>query len=427
MVGLNEVSRSQQAKPPLLIRSARQLLTLRGAPGLRRGPTLSQLGIIEDGALLIADGKIAAVGPSRRLENLSEARGARTIDAGGRVVMPGLVDCHAMLISGPAIFGTLPTEEAAQEASAASTQSVEDSSGPRLKVEAMKMIRVAARHGTTTLEAKQGYGFTEAAEVKALRALAKVNRQPVEIIGTLLAGRLPPEFSSPAGYFSWMSEVVLPRVCQRGLARFADVVMDPESGFQAADAAGWLRTARAAGLAVKMHTHRRRPSDSLALALELEAFSVDHLNCIRDGEVRALASANTAAVLLPAPVFHTGKTPYAPGRAMADQGVPIALGSGFDHNECPIISMQVVISLACRFLGLAPEEAIVAATANGACAVGLGDRLGTLEYGKDADVLLLNVEDYRALAHYHGHNLVAMTLKCGEVVHKQGEVKPLES
>lgn len=403
----------------LLVRGARQLLTLRGSSGPRRGPALRELGLIPDGALLIREGAIVAVGPSRRVENLAEARAAREIDASGRVVLPGFVDSHTHLVAGPA-----RVPEADGPSPPVTGEALRAVPATRLRLEARRLLAALLRHGTTTLEAKSGASGDQTGELKILRVLAALNERPLEISATCLVGRrLPLEHcGKPDDYEEWMCARLLPKIRRRRLARFVDVTCSP-GGLTAAHASRCLETARRLGFRLKAHAEQASHDGLARLAVEHGASSADHLTYAKEEDVRLLAASNTVATLLPGADGPSGAERLPPARALIDAGAAVDLATGFNPESPSPYSMQMVTALACSRLGMSAAEAVAAGTINGAHALGVAERVGSLETGKQADLLVLDAPDYRDMAYHSGGNLVALVLKRGEVLYRQGGVK----
>jgi imidazolonepropionase len=399
-----------------LIRGARQLLTLRGDAGPRRGADLGELGIVPNGAVLIKDGMVVDAGPARRIEKLPAARSAREIDASGRVVMPGFVDSHTHLVFGRPrlvdfemrIAGASYAEIAAAGGGIlSSVAAVRGMSAALLEAQARDSLAAMARHGTTTVEAKSGYALDEAGELKTLRLFAKLN-----VVPTYLGAHIPPpEYRGKAdAYIDWMAAEMLPKIRRRKLARFVDIYCD-NGAFTLAQSRRYLDQARRLGFGLKIHAEQFARTGAAHLAVEMEAVSADHLEQAGEEDIRALAGSNTIATLLPGSVFHLGLRTYAPVRALIEAGAAVALATDFNPGTSPTYSMQMVLSLACTEMRMSPAEAIAAATINGAHALRMADRTGSLEPGKQGDILILNVQDYRELPYYFGTNNVHMTIK----------------
>src|ERR1700691_2412422 len=404
-----------------LVRNARQLLTLRGDSGPRRGAALRDLGMVPNGAVLIKDGIVVGAGPARRIEKLPAARRAREIDAAGRVVMPGFVDSHTHLVFGRPrlvdyemrLAGASYAEIAAAGGGIlSSVAAVRGMSAAQLEAQARDSLAAMARHGATTVEAKSGYALDEAGELKTLRVLAKLN-----VVPTYLGAHIPPpEYRGKAdAYIDWMAAEMLPQIRRRKLARFVDIYCD-DSAFTLDQSRRYLDCARRLGFGLKIHAEQFARTGAARLAVELDAASADHLEQAGEEDIRALAQSNTIATLLPGSVFHLGLSTYAPARPLIEAGAAVALATDFNPGTSPTYSMQMVLSLACTEMRMSPAEAIAAATINGAHAILCADRVVSLEHGKQADLLLLNVSDYRELPYYFGVNNVHVTMKRGVVL-----------
>jgi len=404
----------------LLLRGARQLLTLRGPSGPRRGAAMADLGIIENGAVLIDGDRVAQVGPSRRIENLVEAVGAAELDVSGKVVMPGFVDSHTHLVYGPSRLTDYEIrlagrgyEEIAQAGGGilASMNAVRTWAAPRLERQAEVAMSYAERHGTTTIEAKSGYGLDAASEVKALKVAANVGAVPT----FLGAHAVPPEFEGRADdYIDWLIAELMPQIARRKLARFADVYCD-RNAFSLEQAQRYLEAAQRHGFLLKLHANQFAALGAAGLGVQMGAVSVDHLEVIGRDEIELLARSQTMATLLPGSVFHLGLDRYAPARALIDEGAAVALATDFNPGTSPTCSMPMVLSLACARMRMTPAEAITAATINGAHALKMGGEVGSLEPGKRADIVVVDLDDYRELPYYFGVNHVQWTIKRGEL------------
>ena len=400
----------------LLIRGARQLLTLRGRKGPRRGAAFRDLGIIPGGALLVRDGVVVEAGPARRVENLAAARPAEAVEAGGRVVMPSFVDCHThMVFAGLA----LDRFEARLHGEGVDSQDVPAEAAvrpvhttSRLTHRAALRLNRMVRHGSTTIGVKSGYGAGEAEETKILRAARALRTGPADVVPSLLAGKVV------RGPMDYLCDELLPGLARRRLIRMADLVCDP-ARYTTTDMRRYLRAARALRLGVSLHAGQCSIAEAVRLGDEEGAWSVTPMEGCPESAVAALAESQVVATLLPGPAFHRGGCGLPPARALIDRGAAVALATGFSPDVSPTFSMQMAISLACSQMRMTPAEAIVAATINGAHALGLGNRTGSLEPGKAADLLLLNVSDYREAPFVFGANHVHRVYRRGEPVYDE--------
>jgi imidazolonepropionase len=376
----------------------------------RRGPELrDHLGLIANGALIIADGQIAAVGPYGELR--SQILRSTDIDAGGRCVTPGFVDAHTHLV-----FAGTRADEFEKRIAGATYQEIAAAGGGILRT--VKLTRAASedellagarrhrdwmlRGGTTTLEAKSGYGLDRDTELKMLRVLRRLNEEgPARIVPTLLAAHtVPPEFALCRGeYVRWIADELIPEVAAAGLARYCDAFCD-DHAFSVEEARTVLGSAKAHGLGIRVHAEQFRPGTGAALAAELSAGTADHLETATDEALIRLRDAGVQPVLLPGSVFALGRTQYPPARRMVELGLAVVLATDFNPGSSPVPSIPFMLSLACVQMGLSPAEALSAATINAACSVGLGDRAGSLERGKQADFLIHEFSDYRELAYF---------------------------
>lgn len=405
------------------------MLTLRGqAP--RRGKALANLGILKDGAVLVRDGLIAAVGNRAKVEALPEARAAEKLDVGGRVVLPGFVDSHTHLIHAGSraeeyklkIQG-VSYEEIARKGGGIlnSVKKLRAASPDRLKQRARAALREFAAYGTTTVEAKSGYGLDAASELKILdlhRELAA--EQSLDIVSTFLGAHVvPAEYrnkpSGPDEYVALLVDRLIPEVAGQKLAEFCDVFCD-RGAFSREQSWQILDAGKRYGLTPRLHAEQLTRTGATQLAVELGAASCDHLEQINRADIRALAKSKTVATLLPGCDFHLGLKRYAPARALIEAGAIVSLGSDYNPGTSPTLSMPMILSLACTQLRMAPAEALTAATINAAYALRRHKQVGSLEPGKFADIAVFEVEDYQEIPYYFGVNKCWMTLKKGQVI-----------
>ena len=390
---------------------------MRGPQEARRGSFLNDPGLILDGSVLIRDGLVQEVGPTRRVENLKAARDAVEISAAGHVVMPGFVDSHTHLAFPPPGWAHTDT--------ASPLNAVKTSSARSIANQLRKCLRAMARHGTTTVEVKSGCGGGPRAELKLLRALSLAGHDPVDVVATfLLCMPVPTEGPDPAeAAVEWACEELLPLLHRRRLAQFADIEWSPVESRQRL-IRRYLGTAARLGLGCRVHADGDGSQEAAALAFDLRIAGIDHLEKIAVGELGRTVASGPVITLLPGLAFHRGGRP-APARALLEAGAAVALGSNFNRSESPMLNMQAVVSLACRELGMTPAEALVAATINGAHALGRAATAGSIEHGKPADLILCNVSDFRELGYHSGMNLVHLTMKRGEFIYQEGDVAPL--
>jgi len=389
---------------------------MRGPREARRGSFLGETGLIADGSVLIRDGRVEEVGLTRRVENLKAARGAIEISAAGRIVVPGFVDAHTHLAFPPP--GWTPADAALP------LNALKASTAKSAAAQMRHYLQAMARHGTTTVEVKTGCGGGQSAELKLLRALSLLRHDPVDIVPTFLLS-LPGAGDGPAAAEAAVASAcgeLLPLLRRRCLAQFADVEWSPAESRQPL-LRRYLQTAARLGFACRLHAEGDGARQAVELACDLRLAGVDHLETIAPADVVRLA-AGPIVTLLPGQAFHIGCRP-APARALIDAGAAIALGSNFNRSTSPMLNMQTVVSLAVREMRLTPAEALLAATINGAHALGCAAAAGSIEHGKPADLVVFNVSDYRELGHYSGMNLVHLTMKRGEFIYQEGAVAPL--
>ncbi|MGO9228723.1 MAG: amidohydrolase family protein [Bryobacteraceae bacterium] len=390
---------------------------MRGPWEPRRGSLLNDPGLISDGSVLIRNGLVEEVGPTRRVENLKAARGAIEIGAAGRVVMPGFVDSHTHLAFPPA--GLARTD------SASALNGVKTSTGRSLATQMRNTLQTMARHGTTTVEAKTACGGGQSGALKLLRALSLVKQDPVDVVATFLLC-LPAPSDGPDGAeaaVEWACEELLPVLHRRRLAQFADIEWSAGKARRRL-IRRYLETAARLGLGCRVHADGDGPGEAVALGCELRVAGIDHLESIMTGDFGEMLASGPVLTLLPGLAFHRGSRP-APARDLIDAGAAVALGSDFNRSDSPMLNMQTVVSLACREMGLTPAEALVAATFNSACALGCANIAGSIEHGKPADLIVCNISDYREFGYHSGVNWVHLTMKRGKFIYQEGAVAPL--
>lgn len=397
-------------------------------PAPRRGSALAELGIIRDAALLIRAERIAAVGPRRRVERMRGAKLARKLDLNGRVVSPGFVDSHTHLIhpASRAVEYEQRIRGATYEQIARAGGGIVNSvaklrrmPGKELKARAAVFLREFAAYGTTTLEAKSGYGLDLANELKILEVQRDLQgEQPVEIVSTFLGAHVvPPRYRGKADDFAeQVATKWIPHVAAAGLAEFCDVFCD-RGAFTVPQARRILTVGKAHGLVPRIHSEQLARTGATRLAIELEAASADHLDKINRADIQKLAASDVTATLLPGCSFHLGLAQYAPARQLIDAGAIVALATDFNPGTSPTVNMQMILSLACTQMRMTPAEAIAAATINPAYSLRRSDRIGSLEVGKYADFAAFDVADYREIPYYFGMNRCVLTMKRGEIIH----------
>jgi imidazolonepropionase len=387
-----------------------QLVTLAGPARPRTGAELRELAIINDAALLIEDARITAAGPYSELRSQIPPD-VTIIDANQRCVTPGFVDAHTHLV-----FAGNRAAEFEQRIAGATYQQIAAAGGGILGTVALtraatedELLTAARRHrdwmlrsGTTTIEAKSGYGLDRDTELKMLRVIASLNEEgPARIVPTLLAAHtVPPEYKDRrADYVHFVSEELIPEVARLGLAKYCDAFCD-DHAFTVEETRTVLSAAREHGLKLRLHAEQFRSGTGADLAAELGATTADHLETVTEATLQHLRAAGTQPVLLPGSVFALSRTQYPPARKMIDAGLAIVLATDFNPGSSPVPSMPFMLSLACLEMRLSPAEALTAATINAAHSLGLGDKIGSLEAGKQADFVLHEFPDYRELAYF---------------------------
>lgn len=407
---------------------ASQLLTLRHSAnaGPRRGKQMSELGLIADGAVLIDDGKIVAAGTTdevSRHELLRSSAEVEEIDCRGKVVLPGFVDSHThpaftapRLVDFEKRISGANYEEIAAAGGGirASLRGVRESSMQELAAHVLRALEEMAAHGTTTVEAKSGYGLSFDAEMKSLEAIAAAaSRWRGTVAATLLGAHVvAPEYrDNPDEYVRIVCQEMIPEAAGRKLAEFVDVFCE-RGAFSMEQSRRILRAGVELGLGVRVHVCQLTPAQ-LAPLLEFHPASLDHMDFVADADLAPLAKTDTVATLLPAANYFLGLPSFPPARKLIDAGVAVAIATDYNPGTAPTPSMPFVLSAACTHMKMSPAEAITAATYNGACALRLQSRKGSLEPGKDADIAIFDATDYRELGYWFGVNRCWKTVISG--------------
>ena len=385
---------------------------------------MNSIGLIEDGAVLIINGIIAAVGPTRRVENLAEARNAIDLNASGHVVMPAFVDPHAHLMGGASLVDRDDNEilergfmdfDRPRRAAFAAGQ-IGRTPAKTIEHRTQKLLQLFVRHGSLTIEAKSGYGLSEGAETKLLKIIGRCNGEMTTIIPTFFvpAESYAAAASTRTQYVTWLASDFLPRLTKKRLIRFVDVDCDVDEGGRA-DVFTIMQAASASQLPLKVHTDGHH-TESLEAAIQHHAASIDGLHRVNAESARNVAATPTVATIIPGDAIHGDADAPAPARMLIDAGVAVAVASGFHHYRTTTYNMQSVISLACSQMNMTTAEAISAATINAAHACCIASQTGSLQFGKDADLLILAVSDYREISYYFGVNQVQLAMKRGQTI-----------
>lgn len=410
----------------LLLTHAAQLLTLAGPDRARRGAELGELGLVRDGAVLIERDRILRAGPTEevardlpRLQSRLEEHDCR-----GSLVAPGLCDSHTHLV-----FAAPRLEDYERRLSGASYAEIAAAGGgirssvARLRAaaeadlaeQAAGWMRAARRHGTTTIEVKTGYGLDFGAEAKSLRAAAQAAAEVgVDAPRTFLGAHVAPGGITRDAYVRSVAEAMTPAFTDPAFParpEFADAFCDP-AGFTLAECRHVLGAASQHGLRIKLHAEQFAHSGGIGLGIELGAVSVDHLDAATAADAQLLARSETVATLIPGANFFLGQ-PYPPARMLVQAGAAVALATDFNPGTCPILSLPLVMSLACSGMGFTPAEAWTAATINGAAALARAAVCGSLAPGKRADLAVFAVDDFRAVPYFAGHNACRAVVQQG--------------
>ena len=396
----------------LAVINCSQVVTLSGARRSRTGGDLRQLAITEDGGLFVRGDRIEAAGRRKQIESLIDAD-CEVIDAGRRVVMPGFVDAHTH----PVFAGNRANEFEQRTAGATYREIAARGGGIRSTVRATRNASISelvksGRHygewflrgGTTTVEAKSGYGLTLEDELKILRAIRRLDEEtPLNYVPTFLGAHdIPSEYKSRRHmYVNLVINEMLPRVAQEKLAEYCDVFCETDV-FTTEETWQILSAARCHGLGLRLHADQLSLSGGAKLAAELNAATADHLEHTDIEGIQALKAAKVQPVLLPGAVYALGSNRYPPARQMIEAGLAVVLATDFNPGSSPTPSMPAILSIACTQMKMTPAEAITASTINAAYSLGRGDEIGSLEKGKRADFVIHDCEDYRELPYFFG-------------------------
>lgn len=419
----------------ILINNANEVLTMESDVKLpRRREQMSELGLKTEVSVLIEGDRIAMIAPLDEIkqEYPHLVSDAEVIDAQGKIVMPGLVDCHTHLVHG----GTREHELNMRLAGRSymdimnagggihyTTTKTREASFDDLYDKTVQHLNEFLRHGVTTVEAKSGYGLDLENELKQLYVVKKLQEEHVvDIVSTFMgAHAVPKEFKGNEDEFvKIIIEQMIPKVAELGLAEFNDVFCE-KGVFTPAQSRLILEAGKAYGLTPKIHADEIEPYEGAELAAEVGAISAEHLLVASDEGIAAMAKAGTIAVLLPGTAFFL-RAPYARGRLMVDSGVPVAISTDFNPGSSPTISLPFIQNLACMNMGMTMEEVLCATTINAAHAIKRADQVGTLEKGKQADLLILDVPNYKQLQYFYGMNHTDTVIKAGNVVVKGGSL-----
>jgi len=411
----------------LAVLHASQLVTLAGPKRFRVGAKMSALAIIQDGGMLIREGKIDAVGSSDEIEKT--AGDVKIVDAGGRVVLPGFVDAHTHVVFAGNRLDDFErrargeTYEQIAKASGGIWSTVEKTraaSDADLLAQAKKHAEWFLRCGTTTVEAKSGYGLTLDDELKILRVMRRLKEETsLEIVPTFLGAHAVPRHMNADEYIDLVIDEILPRVAGEKLAEFCDVFCEP-GYFDIEQSRRILTAARKLGLNLRIHADQLTNSGGAQLAAELKTTTADHLEKTEEQGIAAMKSAGVQPVLLPGSVYTLGLSDYPRTREMIEADLGVIIATDFNPGSSPTPSMPMILSLACTQMKMSPAEAITAATINPAHSLNRGDTIGSLEAGKLANFSIFDCENYRELAYWFGIPQTHSVYVCGKCVSRAG-------
>ncbi|KEK13402.1 imidazolonepropionase [Lysinibacillus fusiformis] len=417
----------------ILIKNANEVITLKNnVRGPRTKEQMQEIAIVENGSVLIEEDRIVAVGALEQLEvDFPElVKKATTIDASGKVVMPGLVDCHTHLVHGGTreeefnmrLNGSTYMEIMnAGGGIHATTKRTRETSFDDLYEKTRKHLDIFLKHGVTTVEAKSGYGLDWETEKKQLEVAKKLQAtHDMDVISTFMgAHAVPRDYKGREDEFvDVLIHEMLPKVAELELAEFNDVFCE-KGVFTPEQSERILEAGKDLGLTPKIHADEIEPYKGAELAAEVGAISAEHLLVASDEGIQKMAEAGTIAVLLPGTAFFL-RAPFARGRLMIDEGVPVAISTDFNPGSSPTMSLPFIMNLACMHMGMTLEEVLTATTINAAYAVNRGEQIGSLEVDKKADVIILDVANYKQLQYFYGMNHTNTVIKNGQVVVQNG-------
>ena len=416
---------SKRKQADLLIYNIGQLVTVAGANEPRVGDDMQHLGILEDSAIVIKEDRIEDIGAQKDILDKWDAKDS--IDAEGNLVTPGLVDPHTHPVFGPTrenefemrVRGATYLEIAAAGGGIRnSVRKLRETPKERLKDLTRRRLDRFLLLGTTTIEAKSGYGLSLEHEIKSLEILKELGEEMLlDIIPTFLgAHEIPDEYQNNRdGYIKLVKDEMIPEVSKRDLAVFCDVFCE-DKVVNIEESRDILMAAKRYGLKLKLHADEFKPLGGAQLAAELGAISADHLVAISKDGIKAMRDAGVIAVLLPGTSFFLGGKRYAPARDMIDSGVAVALSTDFNPGSSMTQSMQMIMTLATLYLKMLPSEALVACTINSACAIGVQDKVGSLIKGKQADIVIWDAPNYKYIPYHFGDNLCKIVIKSGKIL-----------
>ena len=424
-------TRARATAPSILLTNIGQLISLGGSGnGPRRGKELSELGIIEDAAVLCVGGNIVSVGTRREAQRDSwiqkNKKKIREIDCRGGVVLPGFVDSHThpvftrpRLVDFEKRVSGATYEEIAEAGGGirSSIDGVRKATRKQLADHILKALREMSATGTTTVEAKSGYGLSFEAEIKSLEAIREAAKQwQGTVVPTLLGAHVvPAEFRERREeYVALVRDKMIPEVARRKLAQYVDVFCE-HGAFTMKETQAIFASAKEHGLGTRAHVCQMSEA-ALSPLEQFQPASYDHMDCVIEEDIRALAGMNSVATLLPGANYFLGLRQYPPARKLIDSGVAVALATDYNPGTSPTASMPFVLSLACTQMKMSPAEAIAATTYNGACALKLQDRKGSVESGKDADLAVFDVQDYREIAYWIAGEVCSEVIANGELL-----------